>query len=174
MQETWVAVHTRCPSTGSGRAFGGKAPAGRSPAAGRGRDALATAGETPALRENFCNAQRFAGETAVYQAPDAQGIGILQLLRQGLLREALEADGTPKAENREGTHRSGTAVRRGGIWATVDHGVADFHSGGEAIKDDAADLGFQNLNEVAIVGQVLVGAVNGGGEVAFESTRQLQ
>src|SRR5690349_4243714 len=60
---------------------------------GEGGTPLATAGETPALRENFCNAQRFAGETAVYQAPDAQRVGVLQLFRQRLLGESLEADG---------------------------------------------------------------------------------
>src|SRR5438270_13849433 len=87
-------------------------------------------------------AEGIAGEVAVEQTPDAQGIGVLQLLRQGVLGEALKADGADEAQNGERTHGGGAAVGSGGIRAAVDHGVADFDSGRESIEDYAADLGF--------------------------------
>src|SRR4051812_23912049 len=101
-------------------------------------------------------------------APDLAGVAILQFFGQRGLGEVLEAEGPRPPVDGGGADAGGSAVRGGGVGAAVDHGVGDFDAGGPAVHQEAADLGLEDVDEVGVVGEVGVGGVEGGGEVALE------
>jgi len=53
----------------------------------------------------------------------------------------------------------------------VHHGVRDFDAGGEAVEHQAVDLAFKYRDQIRKVPQILFGAMDGRGQVAFESAR---
>ena len=55
----------------------------------------------------------------------------------------------------------------------MDHAGADFHAGGEAVEDKASGSVFHEFGEVAVVGELGIGAVQAGGELAVKEAPQI-
>lgn len=56
----------------------------------------------------------------------------------------------------------------------MHHGVAHFDPGRKAIKDEATGLGLEDGDEIGEVTKILVRAVNGCRELAFEGAGNLK
>ena len=56
----------------------------------------------------------------------------------------------------------------------MDHCMCDLHASGETIEDQPPDLSFEDRDEIGIVSQILLRAMNRRGQVAFEGTGNLQ
>ena len=56
----------------------------------------------------------------------------------------------------------------------MNDGVAEFQTGGIAIVDDSPNFIFQDGDEFREFHDVLLGAVNGGGEMAVQAARGFQ
>ena len=90
------------------------------------------------------------------------------------LREVLEADGTGEAVNGEAANGGEAGVGCGWIGAAMDHRVGHFYAGGKSVEEQAAGFLFEDGDEFAIGGEVVVIAEDGGGEVAVEGARGAQ
>jgi hypothetical protein len=88
--------------------------------------------------------------------------------------EALVGDGADEAVDAVGADGGEEAVGGGGVGAAVVHGGAGFDAGAEAVEDNAADFAFEDADEGSEVFEVLPGAVEGGGELAFEAVGEAE
>src|SRR5581483_9271371 len=91
----------------------------------------------------------------IQHPPDAERVEVLQLGRKCVLRKSLVGDWTREAEDGLTPNRSRASVRRGWIRPSVDHCMRDLNTGGKAIEDQPAYLGFKNRNEVGKFPQIL-------------------
>lgn len=80
----------------------------------------------------------------------------------------MPADRAGVAEDGSGPDGGAGTIRGGWVGAAVDHGGVDFDSGGEAVDNETAGFLFEGLEKVSGLGEFFVGAVDGGGELAFE------
>jgi hypothetical protein len=114
----------------------------------------------------------FLRQPSIKPAPDAQGIGPLQFVRQRFLGEILEAYGPRKAQDGLRSYRREARIGSRRIRAAMNHGVTDLYAGGIAVENDSADFLFQNRHQVCRLAEVFLGAVNGGREMTFHAIRE--
>src|SRR6476469_101526 len=115
-----------------------------------------------------------ARQLLIHHPHDSQRISIPQFLWQCCVREVLVANRTGKAPNRHTSHRGRAVVRGRRKWPAMHHGVVDLNSRGESVEDDTPDFGLEYADQFLRPRQVLVGAMNGRGEMAFELLRRLE
>ena len=94
-----------------------------------------------------------------------RGLLSLSSARKRVLREVLIADGAGEAQDGLAADGGGAAVGGCRVRAAMHHGVRDFHAGGEAIEDEAADFGLQYGDEFGVVAEVVFGSEDGCCEV---------
>ena len=117
---------------------------------------------------------RSAGEGAVDETLDAERVGVAEGWWEECVRHVLPADGADPAEDGGGADGRAAAVAGGWVGAAVDDALADLDAGGEAIADETAGAAFSGGEERGGGGEVGVGAVDGGGELAFEGVGDLE
>ena len=108
---------------------------------------------------------------AIAKTANSQRVRVLELGRKQRLREVLEADGAREAVDGLRADGGEARVAGGRVWAAVDHGVGDLNAGGESIDDDAACFLLENLDELAVEGEVVLIAEYCCGEVAVKRAR---
>lgn len=112
------------------------------------------------------------GKGAIDSAHRASGVLPSQCFVQRGIGEALVTDRARPAVDARSADASEVAVAGSGVGATMVHRRADFDAGGEAIENEAPDLLFEHADQRREVDEILIGAVNHGGELAFEAVRK--
>src|SRR5277367_1422376 len=113
--------------------------------------------------------RRLAHQFSVHHAPDAKGILIFQFVGQSDVWKILIADGTGEAKDRQGADGSGARIGAGRVRTAMNDGIAEFQAGGVTVVNNSADFIFEDRDEFGEFDDVLLGAVNGGGEMAVQS-----
>src|SRR4029077_2105982 len=114
------------------------------------------------------NLQLSARELTVHHSPNVQRVGILQLSREGGIREILITNRTGKAKYCLRADRGGAAIGARGIRSAVNHGVANFNSSRIAVENNATDLACEELEQLGKFPEVCLGTVNCSGEMTAE------
>ena len=129
--------------------------------------ALPTSSGTCTVRDHVSG--RLACQFSVHHAPDAKRIFSFQFVGQRDIWKILIADGAGKAEDRQSADGSGARIGAGRIGAAVNDSIAEFQARGIAVVNDSSDFIFEDGDEFGKFYDVLLSAVNGGGEMAMQA-----
>src|SRR5581483_5779822 len=105
---------------------------------------------------------------AVYHAPDAARIVILQFVGQPLGGEILVADWAHPAADGGGSHRTEARVGGRRIRTAVLHGRDDFDTGRHAAENEASSFLAQDVEQGGVLAKVRGAGVNRDRQLAFE------
>ena len=120
------------------------------------------------------NLQLSSRELAVYHSPDSAGCR-LSIRREARIAEIPESRRDARSEKLLVSRRmEGAAVGARRIRPAVLHRRADFDPGGKLVEDQPARFLSENRDEVLVLQQVFLGAVNRGGEMAVETASGLE
>ncbi len=117
---------------------------------------------------------RLTCQFSVHHAPNTKRIFVFQFVGQSYVRKILIADGAGESKNRQSTDGSGARIRAGRIWATVNYGIAELQTRGVTVVNNSPDFIFEDGDELGEFDDVLLGAVNSGGEMAMQAVSGFQ